>query len=41
MEPPQIRYPDITLPDSKRFWLVCGLGHEITKLGCKIPLRAL
>jgi hypothetical protein len=31
-EPPQIRSPDITLPNSKRFWLVCGLGHEITRL---------
>jgi hypothetical protein len=35
-EPPQIRSPDITLPDSKRFWLVCGLGHEITKLSVKL-----
>jgi hypothetical protein len=35
-EPPQIRSPDITLPEWKRFWLVCGLGHEITKLGVRI-----
>jgi len=25
----------------KIFWLVCGLGHEITKLGVKLLLRAL
>jgi hypothetical protein len=23
-------------PGLKRFWLVCGLGHEITKLGVKL-----
>jgi hypothetical protein len=31
-EPPQIRSPDITLPDWNWLLLVCGLGHEITKL---------
>jgi hypothetical protein len=35
-EPPQIRSPDITLPDWKRFWLVRGLSHAITKLGVKL-----
>ena len=25
----------------KIFWLVCGLGHEITKLGVKLLPRAL
>jgi hypothetical protein len=34
--PPQNRSPDITLPDWKGLWLVCGLSHEITKLGVKL-----